>query len=136
MRKVYLGLFSIAVTSMASAQVNTSIVSIKQFHGMDYNSFAVELAKVTLMLAKEIAIKETKDWVDTMQIGLGFHMEETLPLDNMNDNIIFSDALFSEWESADVIIGNPPYQSKNKMQETLNYIQENKQRYVDELFEF
>lgn len=30
MRKVYLGLFSIAVTSMASAQVNTSIVSIKQ----------------------------------------------------------------------------------------------------------
>lgn len=94
-----------------------SIVSIKQFHGIDYNPFAVELAKVTLMLAKEIAIKETKDWVDTMQIGLGFHMEETLPLDNMNDNILFSDALFTEWKSADVIIGNPPYQSKNKMQE-------------------
>jgi hypothetical protein len=94
-----------------------SIVSIKQFHGMDYNPFAVELAKVTLMLAKEIAIKETKDWVDTMQIGLGFHMEETLPLDNMNENILFADALFTEWKSADVIIGNPPYQSKNKMQE-------------------
>lgn len=94
-----------------------SIVSIKQFHGMDYNHFAVELAKVTLMLAKEIAIKETRDWVDTMQIGLGFHMEETLPLDNMNDNILFADALFTEWKSADVIIGNPPYQSKNKMQE-------------------
>ncbi len=94
-----------------------SIVSIKQFHGMDYNSFAVELAKVTLMLAKEIAIKETKDWVDTMQIGLGFHMEETLPLDNMNENILFADALFLEWKSADVIIGNPPFQSKNKMQE-------------------
>lgn len=94
-----------------------SIVSIKQFYGMDYNPFAVELAKVTLMLAKEIAIKETKEWVDTMQIGLGFQMEETLPLDNMNENILFADALFSEWKSVDVIIGNPPYQSKNKMQE-------------------
>lgn len=94
-----------------------SIVSIKQFHGIDYNPFAVELAKVTLMLAKEIAIKETKDWVDTMQIGLGFHMEKTLPLDNMNENLLFADALFTEWKNANVIIGNPPYQSKNKMQE-------------------
>ncbi|RPG28018.1 MAG: class I SAM-dependent DNA methyltransferase [Muricauda sp. TMED12] len=94
-----------------------SIVSIKQFHGMDFNHFAVELSKVTLMLAKEIAIKETKDWVDTMQIGLGFQMEETLPLDNMDDNILFADALFTDWIAADVIIGNPPYQSKNKMQE-------------------
>ncbi|WP_010178054.1 class I SAM-dependent DNA methyltransferase [Aquimarina agarilytica] len=93
-----------------------SIVSIKQFHGMDYNQFAVELAKVTLMLAKEIAINETKDWVNTMQVGLGFQMEETLPLDNMDDNIIFSDALFTNWPKANVIIGNPPYQSKNKMQ--------------------
>jgi len=93
-----------------------SIVSIKQFHGMDYNSFAVELAKVTLMLGKEISIKETREWVDTMQVGLGFQMEDTLPLDNMDDNILFGDALFSEWHEANVIIGNPPYQSKNKMQ--------------------
>jgi hypothetical protein len=94
-----------------------SIVSIKQFYGMDYNSFAVELAKVTLMLAKEIAIKETQDWVNTMQIGLGFQMEETLPLDNMDGNIVYADALYHDWVDADVIIGNPPYQSKNKMQE-------------------
>ena len=94
-----------------------SIVSIKQFHGMDNNKFAVELAKVTLMLAKEVAIKETRDWVDTMQFGLGFQMEETLPLDNMDDNILLTDALFTDWPEADVIIGNPPYQSKNKMQE-------------------
>ena len=69
------------------------------------------------MLAKEISINETKDWVDTLQIGMNFQMEETLPLDNMDDNILFADALFTEWEEADVIIGNPPYQSKNKMQE-------------------
>ena len=91
-----------------------SIVSIKQFHGMDSNLFAVELAKVTLMLAKEIAIKETRDWVNTKQVGMGFHVEETLPLDNMDDNIICVDALFTNWPETDVIIGNPPYQSKNK----------------------
>lgn len=102
----------------SAAEIGTqSIVSIKQFHGMDYNRFAVELAKVTLMLAKEIAIHETRDWIDTMQIGLAFQMEETLPLDNMDDNILFADALFTDWEKADVFIGNPPYQSKNKMQE-------------------
>jgi hypothetical protein len=93
-----------------------SIVSIKQFHGMDNNSFAVELAKVTLMLGKEISIKETREWVDTMQIGLGFQMEDTLPLDNMDQNVLHGDALFSQWHEANVIIGNPPYQSKNKMQ--------------------
>ncbi|WP_431126224.1 DNA methyltransferase [Flagellimonas flava] len=102
----------------SAAEIGTqSIVSIKQFHGMDYNQFAVELAKVTLMLAKEIAIKETRDWVDTIQTGIPFIMEDTLPLDNMDKNILFADALFTEWIEADVIIGNPPYQSKNKMQE-------------------
>lgn len=102
----------------SAAEIGTqSIVSIKQFHGMDYNHFAVELAKVTLMLAKEIAIKETRDWVDTIQTGIPFIMEETLPLDNMDENILFADALFSQWIDANVIIGNPPYQSKNKMQE-------------------
>jgi hypothetical protein len=102
----------------SAAEIGTqSIVSIKQFHGMDYNQFAVELAKVTLMLAKEIAIKETRDWVDTIQTGIPFQMEETLPLDNMDENILFVDALFTDWIEADVIIGNPPYQSKNKMQE-------------------
>ncbi|WP_276496735.1 DNA methyltransferase [Pontibacter litorisediminis] len=102
----------------SASEIGTqSIVSIKQFYGMDYNSFAVELAKVTLMLAKEIAINETRDWVNTLQVGIGFQMEATLPLDNMDDNILFADALFTSWPDADVIIGNPPYQSKNKMQQ-------------------
>lgn len=94
-----------------------SIVSIKQFYGMDFNSFAVELAKVTLMLSKEIAIKETRSWVDTMQTGISFQMEETLPLDNIDENILFADALFTDWQEADVIIGNPPYQSNKNLQD-------------------
>lgn len=100
----------------SASEIGTqSIVSIKQFHGLDYNQFAVELAKVTLMLAKEISIKETQEWVNTIQTGLAFQMESTLPLDNMDKNIIFADALFTVWPKANVIIGNPPYQSKNKM---------------------
>ena len=45
-----------------------------------------------------------------------------LPLDNLDNNIICVDALLDEnnnprqWPEADAIIGNPPYQSKNKMQ--------------------
>ncbi|MEM6271624.1 MAG: DNA methyltransferase [Bacteroidota bacterium] len=95
----------------------TSQVSVKQFYGIDKNPFAVELAKVTLMLGKEIAAEETKNWIDTDQLAIGFQMESTLPLENLDDNIIEADALFSDWPEVDVIIGNPPFQSKNKMQE-------------------
>ncbi|NUI61413.1 class I SAM-dependent DNA methyltransferase [Bacillus amyloliquefaciens] len=84
-----------------------SFVTAKQFYGIDVNEFAVELAKVTLMIAKKIAFDE-------------FHIdEEILPLDNLDENIFCADALFTEWPEADVIIGNPPYQSKNKMQQEL-----------------
>lgn len=95
----------------------TSLVGLKQFHGIDLNKFAVELAKVTMLLAKEIAIKETQNWLENSQMGLDFELEEALPLDNLDDNIICADALFTEWIESDVIIGNPPYQSKNKMQD-------------------
>lgn len=95
----------------------TSLVSTTQFHGIDKNPFAVELARVTLLLGKEIAAKETRNWIDTDQLALDFQMESTLPLDNLDTNIIEADALFTEWPEVDVIIGNPPFQSKNKMQE-------------------
>ncbi len=86
-------------------------VSTKQFYGIDIKPYAVELAKVTLMVAKELTIKETAD------------NTEALPLDNLEDNIICADALLNDdgtqrqWPEYDVIIGNPPFQSKNKMQE-------------------
>ena len=44
-------------------------------------------------------------------------MDETLPLDNMDENILFADALFTDWTKVDVIIGNPPFQSNKNMQE-------------------
>ena len=110
-----------------------SSVSVKQFHGIDLNKFAVELAKVTLLLAKGIAIKETQNWLSNTQLGLDFEKEETLPLDNLDDNIRCADALFTDWIDADVIIGNPPYQSKNKMQEEYGkeYVAKLREAYSD-----
>jgi SAM-dependent methyltransferase len=84
--------------------INCTYVSTKQFYGIDLNPFAVELAKVTLMIAKEMNIKEAMD------------KQDTLPLDNLDNNIICADALFTEWPEVEAIIGNPPYQSKRNMQ--------------------
>lgn len=81
------------------------MVSTKQFYGIDKNPTAVELAKVTLMIAKELSIKQA------------FEHEDTLPLDNLDGNIVCADALFTTWPEVDAIIGNPPFQSKNNMQE-------------------
>jgi SAM-dependent methyltransferase len=94
-----------------------SLISTRQFFGIDNNAFAVELAKVTLMLAKELALDETRNALQVAQQDLGLEFDAALPLDNLDDNILCEDALFNPWPAADVIIGNPPYQSKNKMQQ-------------------
>jgi type I restriction-modification system DNA methylase subunit len=96
--------------------INCAYVSTKQFYGIDLNPFAVELAKVTLMIAKEMSIKEAMD------------KQDTLPLDNLDNNIICDDALFATWPEVDAIIGNPPYQSKNKMQQEFGAAYVNKLR--------
>lgn len=72
-------------------------VGVHQLHGIDRDRFAVELAKVALRIAKE---------------ALG----DLVDRDNLDDNIRWDDALFCAWPRVDVIIGNPPYQSKNKAQ--------------------
>ena len=79
-----------------SAQL-TQRVTAKQFHGYDINEFAVELAKVALMIAKKLAV----DDLDTD--------ENPLPLDNLEPNIKAEDALFNDWVKFDACIGNPPY---------------------------
>ena len=78
-------------------------VSARQFYGLDINPFAVELAKVTMMIARKLAIDE-------------LHItERALPLDNLDDNFKIGDALIddmgnpTQWPRADVIIGNPPF---------------------------
>lgn len=94
-----------------------SLIGTTQFYGIDIDAFAVELARVTLMLAKRIALAETKDSAFAAQRDLPFEFEKPLPLDNLDKNIVPEDALFCDWPQADAIIGNPPYQSKNKAQQ-------------------
>jgi type II restriction/modification system DNA methylase subunit YeeA len=78
-------------------------VTARQFHGMDILPFAIELAKVTMMIARKLAIDE-----------LHISDEPPLPLDNLDANFQCIDALMTKgliipWSSADVIIGNPPF---------------------------
>lgn len=78
-------------------------VLTRNFYGMDVNPFAVEIAKVTMMLAHKLAIDELRS------------TENALPLDNLDANIVVADALIQKngthttWPTADVIIGNPPF---------------------------
>ncbi len=95
----------------------TSLISPRQFFGVDRDSFGVELTKVTLMLAKKLALNEAADVLERDQIELPLAEDDALPLDNLDGNILCRDALLSEWPEVDTIIGNPPYQSKNKAQQ-------------------
>jgi len=84
-------------------QIRFSYLSAQNFYGLDILPFAVEIAKVTMMIARKLAIDE-------------LHItEQPLPLDNLDQNFIVADALLTaeglpaQWPKADVIIGNPPF---------------------------
>ena len=104
-------------------------VSIRQMHGLEYDHFGAELAKVTLTLAKELAIRELHDLLG----NTGLDFDQPLPLDNLDDRIIHGDALFTPWPAVNAIIGNPPFQSKNKMQKEMGaaYIKKLRAAYPD-----
>jgi SAM-dependent methyltransferase len=84
-------------------QTLLGFVHAGQFYGMDISPFAIELAKVTMMIGRKLAIDELK------------MPEAALPLDNLDNNFFKGDALRDElgakpeWPPADVIIGNPPF---------------------------
>jgi len=91
-----------------------SSIKSTQFFGIDTNPLGIELAKITLSMAKKFAADNFNRL--TTQNRLIEDKEQPLPFDNLDDNLINADALFIEWPKVDAIIGNPPYQSKNKMQ--------------------
>ena len=108
-------------------------VTANQFYGIDINPLGIELAKVTMMIARKLAI-------DELQMK-----ERALPLDNLDGNFIASDALIRSesmglagqrknwrrplleagqpvlvaWPKADVIIGNPPFNGAKKLKPDL-----------------
>jgi type II restriction/modification system DNA methylase subunit YeeA len=98
-------------------QLQMGFVTPLQFYGIDNNPFAVELARVTLMIARKVAVD---------RLGL---TEATLPLDTLDDNIRCQDALFTEWPKADAIIGNPPFLGGSRIRKNLG------DEYVEKVFE-
>src|SRR3546814_15721901 len=88
------------------AQAKTmSLVSPQQFFGIDRGAFGVEIAKVTLMLAKKLALDEAIAVLERDQIELPLHGDDALPLDNLDSNIRCADALSVDWPPVDAIIG-------------------------------
>ena len=84
-------------------QMRLSFLSAQNFYGLDILPFAVEIAKVTMMIARKLAIDE-------------LHITEpVLPFGNLDKNFIAADALLTpeglpaQWPKADVIIGNAPF---------------------------
>jgi SAM-dependent methyltransferase len=69
-------------TDFPAEQPRLAHVNARQFFGMDINPFAIELAKVTMMLGRKLAIDE-----------LHIADEADLPLDNLDANFQCVDAL-------------------------------------------
>ena len=106
----------------SSEQISMGFVTPLQFFGMDLNPFAVELARVTLMIARKIAID-----------NFGILDQPALPLDSLDQNIICTDALFTEWVKADAIVGNPPFLGGKYLKRDLSkaYVEKIYKRFPD-----
>ncbi len=86
-------------------------IQTARFFGIDINPFAVELAKVTLNIAKKIAFDERRETAADLFGQVEIDLDPSLPLDNLDKNIVCADALFTEWPEVDAIVGNPPFTS-------------------------
>jgi hypothetical protein len=76
-----------------------SRVSVRNCLGIDCDPFVVALAKLTLWAGERLLCRGS-----------------TLTPDDLDANFCVGDALFVAWPTAEVIVGNPPFQAKNKMQ--------------------
>ena len=96
-------------------------VSPKNFYGIDTNTFGLELAKVALSIGRKMLADE-------------FNIQDSaLPFDDLDSNFLSEDALFTKWPDVNAIIGNPPFQSKNKIQQEMgvSYINKIRKAYPD-----
>ena len=78
-------------------ELRMAFVSPRQFFGIDLRPFAVEVAKVTLMVGRKLAADELGD------------EQAYLPLDDLDKNFRTANAITSPWPDFDICIGNPPY---------------------------
>ena len=78
----------------------SSKVHINQFYGIEYEPFASEIAKISLLLMKHLMDREVSNHFG--QNLIDFPIKE-------NANIVNGNALRIEWEKVDYILGNPPF---------------------------
>ncbi len=94
----------------------------RQLFGIDKDPLAVEVAKLTLLFA------EARAGAGARARGLA-----AAPPVDLDENFRCDDALFCAWPPADVILGNPPFLSKNKVRQALGpgYVERVRARYPD-----
>lgn len=78
----------------------SSKVHINQFYGIEYEPFASEIAKISLLLMKHLMDRKVSNYFG--QNLIDFPIKE-------NANIVNGNALRVEWEKVDYILGNPPF---------------------------
>ncbi len=79
---------------------------LQNIRGIELDTFAVALARVTLWMGHRLAVEE---------LGLD---ERTLPLADLS-GLVNGDALRTPWPRADAIIGNPPYHGSQNLRKVL-----------------
>jgi len=80
---------------------------LQNMRGIELEQFGVDLARVTLWMGHRLAVEE---------LGLS---EATLPLVNLS-GVRRADALRTNWDAADAIIGNPPYHGSQNLRQVLD----------------
>jgi hypothetical protein len=91
---------------MADAARLNIFFPLQNIRGIEIDTFAVSLARVTLWMAHRLAVEE-------LQLN-----ETTLPLVDLS-GIVNGDALRSPWPRADAIIANPPYHGSQNLRSVL-----------------
>jgi len=106
-------------------------ISAANFYGIDINPFAVELAKVTLNIVKKIAFEERRAQAFALAGQVEMDVDPALLLDNLDENILCADALFTDWPEVDAIVGNPPFLGGSKIRRELGvgYLQKLQDRF-------
>src|SRR5207302_827498 len=77
---------------------------LQNIKGIEIDTFAVSLARVTLWMAHRLAVEE-------LELN-----ETTLPLVDLS-GIVNGDALRGAWPEADAIVSNPPYHGSQNLRE-------------------
>lgn len=103
LRRLEVEVMELLAEKTGSHQMSLSMVSPKNFYGIDVNGFGIELAKVALCIGRKLSADEFKV------------ADNILPFENLDDHFFKTDALFTKWPEVDAIIGNPPFLGSRKL---------------------